>query len=553
METLSVLMTMVSRPRTNASNSELSRRRGYYACYGALLLVLALFAAVRFHFRNMPLDRDEGEYAYIGQLILQGIAPFKIAYTMKLPGTALAYAVMMSIFGQTSSGIHTGMIFVTTACAWLVFLLGKKLYGLLAGTIAGITYIFLAIRPGVLGIDGHATHFVVLMALAGILILFRAIEGERIHWFFLSGLMFGLSFLMKQPGIFFGIFAGCYWLWCEWNREFSWKDVAQCGAALTLGTLLPYAAVCLSMWHTGVFSTFWFWTWTYAREYGSIMSPGDTWQRSLRHTLPWAIRPFILWEIALAGLTAPLWSRSARANGGFVTGYFFTSALAVCPGLYFRAHYFILLLPAAALCAGTAVQCARHELRTRNWNRAAALPALCFALAFLLSVRGQWKSYLSLTPAGLSHKLCHDGQACSDNVLVADLIQAKASPGDQIGIIGSEPEICFYTRLRCASHYIYTFPLMETQPFARQMQDDLLGELQDAHPRFLIFVDDERSWGWTFTRTLDKNRPFLDRAWNLSHTGYSLIGKVPIPDPGNYTDHLRGDDPEFYVFQRAQP
>src|SRR5271165_2833429 len=142
---------------TSAANpaDATSREHRYtrYACYACLILVLALFAAVRFHFRNVPLERDEGEYAYMGQLILQGVAPFKIAYTMKLPGTALAYAGMMAIFGQTCAGIRIGMIVVTTLCAWPVFLLGKKLYGLLAGTIAGITYIFLAIRPGVLGID----------------------------------------------------------------------------------------------------------------------------------------------------------------------------------------------------------------------------------------------------------------------------------------------------------------------------------------------------------------------------------------------------------------
>jgi len=34
-----------------------------------------------------------GEYAYAGQLILQGVPPYKEAYNMKLPGTYAAYAV----------------------------------------------------------------------------------------------------------------------------------------------------------------------------------------------------------------------------------------------------------------------------------------------------------------------------------------------------------------------------------------------------------------------------------------------------------------------------
>jgi hypothetical protein len=527
-----------------------SSRAYRYACYAALIFALAFFAAIRFHFRNVPLERDEGEYAYMGQLLLQGIAPYKLAYTMKLPGTCMAYAAIMAVFGQTPGGIRFGMIVVSTLCSLLVFMLGRRLHGLLAGTVAGITYAFLAIRPGVLGLEAHATHFVALAALIGILLLLRGMDGKKLTLFFASGLAFGFSFLMKQPGIFFGFFGGCYWLWWEWKTGWRWKKVVQRGAALTAGTVLPYAAVCLWMLQAGAFHNFWFWTWTYARSYATIMSLHDTWERSLRWTLPWAVRPFILWEIAGIGLAAPLWSRSARTNGGFIGGFFLTSALALCPGLYFRSHYFVLLLPAVALCVGVAVECAGRELYRRNWTGASAVPVLCFALAFLFSVRGQWKTYLSLTPTELSRKLCHDGQACADNEIVASSITVRAVRGDQIGILGSEPEICFYTRLLCASHYLYAFPLIEQQPFSGQMQRDLLAELQATRPRFLIYVDDERSWGWSFTHTLDQNGPFFEQAWNLAHTGYDLVDEVPIPDPGNYTDHLRGSEATFYVFQR---
>ena len=49
----------------------------------------------------MPLERDEGEYAYAGQLMLQLIPPYQLAYNMKLPGIYAAYAVVLKLFGQT--------------------------------------------------------------------------------------------------------------------------------------------------------------------------------------------------------------------------------------------------------------------------------------------------------------------------------------------------------------------------------------------------------------------------------------------------------------------
>ncbi|PYN18494.1 MAG: hypothetical protein DME05_00625, partial [Candidatus Rokuibacteriota bacterium] len=42
-----------------------------------LLAAIGLLAAViRFRLLEIPLDRDEGEYAYFGQLLLAGVPPY---------------------------------------------------------------------------------------------------------------------------------------------------------------------------------------------------------------------------------------------------------------------------------------------------------------------------------------------------------------------------------------------------------------------------------------------------------------------------------------------
>src|SRR6202158_6013555 len=88
--------------------------------YGLITLLLVLNSAIRFHLRNIPLERDEGEYAYAGQLMLQGIPPYKLASNMKLPGTYAAHAVIMAIFGQTIAGIHFGLLLVNALTILLV-------------------------------------------------------------------------------------------------------------------------------------------------------------------------------------------------------------------------------------------------------------------------------------------------------------------------------------------------------------------------------------------------------------------------------------------------
>src|SRR5204862_5710353 len=104
---------------------------------GAFFLVLAACLAVRIRLLGLPLERDEGEYAYAGQLMLHGIPPYKLAYNMKFPGTYAAYAVIMAIFGQSATGIHLGFLLVNLSTVLLLLLIARTLFGWQAGLAAG--------------------------------------------------------------------------------------------------------------------------------------------------------------------------------------------------------------------------------------------------------------------------------------------------------------------------------------------------------------------------------------------------------------------------------
>ena len=76
---------------------------------------------VRLRLAAIPLERDEGEYAYSGQLLLEGLAPYQLAYSVKLPGTSATYAAIMAVFGQTPKGIHLGFLLVNLTSVALLF------------------------------------------------------------------------------------------------------------------------------------------------------------------------------------------------------------------------------------------------------------------------------------------------------------------------------------------------------------------------------------------------------------------------------------------------
>jgi hypothetical protein len=112
-----------------------------------LLLILVFNFCIRWHLREMPLERDEGEYAYAGQLILQGIPPYQLAWNMKFPGVYVAYTALMSVFGESASGIHLGLILITSLSIVLLFLIGDELMNPIGGLKAAAFFTMLSALP----------------------------------------------------------------------------------------------------------------------------------------------------------------------------------------------------------------------------------------------------------------------------------------------------------------------------------------------------------------------------------------------------------------------
>ena len=169
--------------------------------------IILFIAAIRIPLLGIPFERDEGEYAYTGQLMLQGIPPYQLAYSMKFPGTAAMYALVMAVFGETPAGIHLGVMCLTTLTALMLYWLGKKILDPTAGMVAATTYAVMAAAPDMLGLEGHATQFAALFVTGAVCLLWKA--RQEIHWLPIaaSGFAFGLAVLMKQHAALIAVWA----------------------------------------------------------------------------------------------------------------------------------------------------------------------------------------------------------------------------------------------------------------------------------------------------------------------------------------------------------
>ena len=335
-------------------------------CILAAAVIFAVY--VRARLREFPLERDEGEFAYAGQLLLHGIPPYKLAYNMKLPGTYIAYAgldggVRADDRGRASwaAGGERGddPVALPVDAGAVRSDLGGSGGGILCDHVG---------QPGRVG-HGRARHALrrllwrggrllalAVFAVAAVVVAAgeRFSSRDRVPDEAAGSVPRG--FRRRDDRGSHGRRIG------ETVTRFSGRGVRSRlapslqAAAFCVAAVLPYLLVCLWLWRAGVFKKFWFWTIIYAREYVVEVPLANAWQQFWYGEGRNAVASDgLVWLLAVAGLlvvAARGWSRPGRAL--FVGGYFIFSFLCVCPGFFFRSHYFIVALPAVALLAGAA-------------------------------------------------------------------------------------------------------------------------------------------------------------------------------------------------------
>jgi hypothetical protein len=494
------------------------------------VIVFGVVIAIRIRLLGIPLERDEGEYAYAGQLILQGIPPYQLAYNMKFPGTYAAYAVIMSIFGQTVTGIHLGLLLVNAATVLLIFFLGRRLINSIAGLGAAMSYAVLSISPSVLGFAGHATHFVLLPVLGGTLLLCNPTDRQASGKLFTSGLLFGIGLLMKQPAVFFALFGTIYLVYSNLHRRARRKKILAQGLIFSFGAVLPLGISCLLLWRTGVFERFWFWTIDYARQYGSLVPFSQAPQFFFYSAKEVLVAGWPIWMLAGIGLVAGLWHPRTRSAAFCLLIFLFFSALALCSGFYFRLHYFVLVLPAVSLLAGVAMSRLSDLIVTRGM----VVRFFCFLVlgaALAWPIITEKKFFFQASPADAS-RMIYPESPFVESIRIGEYLRERTSPSDTIAVLGSEPQIYFYSNRHSATGYIYTYGLMEAQKYATQMQQEMIREIERAHPKFLIFVVLPDSW---LQRPESEQKIFT---WANEYTAqnYTVAGFVNMvaPDRTDY-------------------
>lgn len=539
--------TIISRP---GALGDQKPRRGY-GHLALLVCTLAFSVALRWKLLDIPLERDEGDYAYGAQMLLRGFHAYQDFYTVRLPGIYFIYTLILLAFGQTHVAIHTGLLIVNLATAVLIYWIGAALYSRTAGNVAAFAFVLLSVLKAVLGFSANSEHFVLFFGMAGFAVLCSRHPTSKGMLLF-SGTLFTLATFVKQHGaayILFGLLLVA--VLAIRNRQSGFRTCAGYIAWFSIGVAIPVAAlgVLISVW--GVWDSFLFWTLTYAREYstGQTLSAG---LRSLAAISPVAVSslPFII--LASIGLLSALWDKSSRQIVPRMLGLLVATFAMVSLGFYYRPHYFIYLAGPVALLAGVGAASLAGIAKNRRVRLACTSMMVILTAGYCL-----WDGrayFFQMTPLQISRAV-YGINPFLEAPEIGQYLNEHTEENDTIAILGSEPEITFYSKRSSATAYMHMYPLMETHAAALSMHQEFVEQIETAKPSHIVFVSIPTSW----LKTEESETLVLDWLADYLDKNYVLVGAVDFVsnegmaniywEGANSLRRIRGNE-YILVFQR---
>jgi hypothetical protein len=474
-----------------------------------MIIALALVAIARIQLLGMPLERDEGGYAYIGSHLFGSQRLYTDMYDIKLPGLYLLYACFDLLPGGPSTRIHLGLLCMHAGALWFFHQLIDRILGKTEAHLATALFAVSAVLPGVYGFASHATQLLQLPLMLALLLLWKNGSKRSVSALFFSGILLGIAFTIKQPAVVFIVF-GLGVLLTQYHRSFG-QRILDC---LVLGwaSLIPFLLILGWFLLQGRFADFWHWTFTMPTAQ-TVAADSMTYLKLL--VPPMIGNHWLFWVLGtIAGCSLPFWMREKTA-AWWITGLLLAAALSTVIGLGYMPHYFIPMIPwIAAALAIVLVAVAKRGMLAYH-----AVSAVCVLSAVVLN-----SAYFFKPDHARIAETCYHWNGFAELELIGEQLARRLKSGETIGIYGSEPQLNYYTNTLHCSPHLYMYPVIRQSPYAEQYQKQFADDLLKCQPAYLVVTASEASWMPGFTEM----PIFKQELMSVVKEKYDLIGRANI-------------------------
>lgn len=506
---------------------------------GALLALVAIaFVGVRLPFVDLPLERDEGDYAYVAWRMLEGDVPYRDVFDQKPPGIYAVYAALLALGGRSGVAIHLLLFAWSAACALLLHRLLRSVAGGRAAAFAALAFALLATDPRLLATAANTESFMILPITASWLALWRARREDRPGAWIACGAWVAAACWFKPVAATSGLFTAA-WALLDGIRSAPRPIATELGrrlGLLALGGLGLSAPIVGALAAAGGLDAFLEIVVGHNLAYSTAVpldQGGAQLGHALRHLLP-SHSPF--WLLALFGLFAR-GEASARFRL-FLGGQLVAAFAGASIGLHFRPHYLVQLLPALCALAGLGLATlARRVEGTLAWLRPPAAELGLAGLAIAAFVAADSTFLFGGSREAIARNI-YALNPFAESERIAEHIAATSDRDATVFVVGSEPQIPFLAARRSATRHILFYPLTGPYPEARGWQREAMREVSRARPLFVVLVDadgshllDERSERWIYEQV----GLLLGREYRLELIYHAT------PDREGYRE-ARGDD-----------
>jgi hypothetical protein len=446
------------------------------AIWFAILVALLFSAAARIPQMGIPFDRDEGSYAYASNVIDRGGLPFRDAFDDKPPAIYYIYNLSFRLFGHNIRAPRImALLFVAAACVFtflFVFRIGSSYW---AGILSAGLLAWASSSPAYAGFGANTEIFMLPFIAAATLCLIG--DGYSKRRYFLCGLLYGFAVIVKQIALPIALFSFV----CIGIYQFrNIKRLISMASAFFVGLLLPFALFTIWFSVKGAFESYWAGFYVYNRSYATTLALRKIWRNFF------ASMKFILsldpgtWLAACLGLMA-LWLFPIKMHPRLLLIASLAGSFAgIAIGGYFFPHYFLILLPFFAMAAGVggAALGGRGTANFGKW-----LVTILLIGSISIGVRFSLKSN--------DEKLgvVYGDDLFSRTLTVGRFLGSCADKDSTVFILGSEPQILFYSGLQASSRFYLSYPLMQPSPLRRAFRDELISSTKINPPDYLIRVN----------------------------------------------------------------
>lgn len=497
-------------------------------------IITVFLLILRISLIDLPLERDESAYAYLGKRAIEGLAPYRDYYEMKPPLLFYGYGLLDLIFGYSHAGLRWGAWFLTLLMCGGTYLIGRSFFGPKYGLITALVLALFSANPYTSMVFEESELLVMALALYGIWLLCRLLQEKanprKEHWWLIgAGLLIGSSVMVKQSAVFFlGFAAVMLILLAEGdNLRARLGKLIQRGLWFSLGAIVP-VLLCLGIiLGFGVWEEFAFWNLEYPSLYTQNASETSGFDLLKVNFESLTQRQLLLWVLSGLGLLAlairGLNKKMSIALLALVLFSFFT----VMPGKRYYLHYWIQFLPAVALLFAH-LFFKLEKLGERPNLSIARNFSFPLGLLFLLIGVGLSSAHWLKTDSNTLMREMFGGNPFVEDQLMARIIESQIQPNETVAVMGSEPQIYVYLNRKAPSRHFYTAFLSRNHRFSEAWQDEALEGLKAEKPEYVVFNIVPMSW---------MLRPDSDQGFYQN--SYSWV-------MGNYTPIAYADYVDFY-------